>query len=110
MSEGQSAGEVWISEAQILPAEEEVTSVTSTVSTSHFLRAVGATESSVSKTAKDAATIAHWQGQIAAGKTFHVTIHYDAMGNIVGADGRHRAVAALRSGLERVNVHITRRK
>lgn len=106
-----SAGEVWKLEAQIVPAEEETeaTSINTTVSTSAFLHRVGANEKSVIKTDKDRATVEHFQHEIAHGKEFNVHLHLDSMGNVIGADGRHRAIAAQRSGLQRIHVTVTRR-
>jgi hypothetical protein len=105
-----SAGDVWKLEAQIVPAEEDsTTSVSTTVSTSAFLHRVGANERSVIKTEKDRATVEHWQHEIAHGKDFNVHLHLDSMGNVIGADGRHRAIAAQRAGLERIHVTVTRR-
>ena len=106
MSDGRSAGEVWQAEAKIVPADD--TSIESTVSTEAFINKVGAHH--VFKTGADRATVKYWEGQIAAGRKVSVTINYDSMGNIIGADGRHRAVAALRMGVKRVHVHVTRRK
>lgn len=103
-----SAEEVWMSEAQIVPADE-TTSVSTTVDTTAFLRRVGATESSVMKTQKDRDTVAHFERELAAGRQHHSTLHLDSSGNVIGADGRHRAIAALRSGQHRINVVVTRR-
>jgi hypothetical protein len=107
-----SAGETWITEAEIVDVEEDSGSfsVQTTAGTFDFLRRVGATEKSVIKTGKDAATVAHFQKQIASGHSVHVTLHLDEFGNVIFADGRHRAVAALRSGHERIGVTVVRRR
>lgn len=104
-----SAGEVWASEAMIVPAEESVSSVSTTVSTQAFLSRVGADHASIAKTDKDRATIAHFRDQIRQGHEFHSTLHLDAGGNVIGADGRHRAIAALLEGKHRISVVVTRR-
>lgn len=105
-----SAGEVWASEARIVPSDESVSSsVSTTVSTEAFLSRVGADFKSVSKTDKDRATITHFRDQIKQGHEFHSTLHLDSRGNVIGADGRHRAIAALLEGKHRISVVVTRR-
>lgn len=106
-----SAGEVWASEARIVPAEEEPSSssVSTTVSTEAFLNRVGANYNSIAKTEKDRATITHFREQIRKGHEFQSTLHLDAGGNVIGADGRHRAIAALLEGKHRISVVVTRR-
>lgn len=102
-----SASQVWLSESKIVPIEDS--SVTTTVETTSFLKRVGADVHSVSKTEKDRATIAHFREQIKAGHEFHSTLHLDEGGNVIGADGRHRAIAALLEGKHRITVVVTRR-
>ena len=95
-------------EAQIVPADEEVSSVSTSTSPAAFLHRVGADAASVLKTPKDRATVEHWKHEIAHGREFNVTLHLDSMGNVIGADGRHRALAAHQSGTDRIHVVVTR--
>src|SRR5690242_1469554 len=106
-----SAGEVWKSEAQIVSADQSggMSSVEASVSVGAYLKRVGATPSSVMKTPKDVATVEHFQRQIARGSNLKVELHLDEFGNVIYADGRHRAVAALKSGMERITVNVRRR-
>lgn len=104
-----TAGEVWASEARIVPAAEALSSVSTTVETQSFLNRVGADVNSVARTDKDRATIKHFRNEIAHGRDIQAHLHLDEFGNVIGADGRHRAIAALLEGKHRISVVVTRR-
>ena len=75
-----------------------------------FLARVGATDpASVLLTKEDVATVGYWLLELADGRGCPaLSIEFDAAGNILNADGRHRALAAKLAGISRVPVTILR--
>jgi hypothetical protein len=63
-----------------------------------FLNKAGADEQSVLKTDEDHARVQYQRAQIQKGTMQPVELHVDQDGNVIGADGRHRAVAAIQEG------------
>jgi hypothetical protein len=83
--------------------------IQTTVEPSMFLKRVGADQESIIKTIKDQATVDFFRQRIKEGGTFeHPHIHLDEMGNVIGADGRHRALAHLLENTERMQVIVKR--
>lgn len=73
---------------------------TGEVSARGFLKKVGADESSVLNGAgrtpmEHADSVIYHREQIRAGKSTPVELHVDESGNVIGGDGRHRAMAAI---------------
>lgn len=73
---------------------------TGEVSARGFLKKVGADEGSVLNGAgrtpmEHADSVIYHREQIRAGKSTPVELHVDESGNVIGADGRHRAIAAI---------------
>jgi hypothetical protein len=72
-----------------------------------YLRLVGADEGSIVKTPKDAATVEHFRKQIREGNDVTTPeIHVDEDKNVVGADGRHRALAYQKEGVRNFKVKV----
>lgn len=74
-----------------------------------YLRLVGADEKSVVKGPEDEATVNHFQQQLRTGKPLDPPeLHLDEGNQVIGADGRHRAVAAVREGIGKMKVKVVR--
>jgi hypothetical protein len=72
-----------------------------------FLNKVGADENSVLKTQKDLDSVFYHRQQIAQNGTPNVELHVDGQGNVIGAQGRHRALAAIQQGGPGAKVNVT---
>lgn len=72
-----------------------------------FLQKVGADENSVLKTQKDLDSVFYHRQQIAQNGAPNVELHVDEDGNVIGAQGRHRAVAAVQQGGPNAKVNVT---
>ena len=72
-----------------------------------FLQKVGADENSVLKTQKDLDSVFYHRQQIAKNGAPSVDLHVDEGGNVIGAQGRHRAVAAIQQGGPNAKVNVT---
>ena len=72
-----------------------------------FLNGVGADETSVLKTQGDHDSVAFHRQQIAKNGTPDVELHVDEGNNIIGAQGRHRALAAIQHGGSKAKVNVT---
>jgi hypothetical protein len=73
---------------------------TGAVSARGFLKKVGADENSILNGAgrtpgEHADSVTYHRGQLRAGTSTPVELHVDESGNVIGADGRHRAMAAI---------------
>jgi hypothetical protein len=73
----------------------------------NFLRTVGADENSVLKTQKDLDSVFYHRQQIAKNGTPNVELHVDEGNNVIGAQGRHRAIAAVQQGGPKATVNVT---
>jgi hypothetical protein len=74
-----------------------------------FLAKVGASDpASVLLSDADIETVRYWENEIKNGSLPTLTIEFDCAGNVIGADGRHRALAARRVGVPRIPVEIRR--
>lgn len=74
-----------------------------------YLRLVGADEKSVVKGPEDEATVNHFQQQLRTGKPLDPPeLHLDEGNQVIGADGRHRAIAAVREGIGKMKVKVVR--
>lgn len=72
-----------------------------------YLNMVGADENSVLKTPADLDSVFYHRQQIAQNGTPNVELHVDEAGNIIGAQGRHRAIAAIQQGGPSSKVNVT---
>lgn len=72
-----------------------------------FLNQVGADRASVLKTPRDLASVFYHRQQIAQNGPPDVELHLDEGGNVIGAQGRHRAVAAIDQGGPNAKVNVT---
>ena len=73
-----------------------------------YLRAVGADENSVLKTPRDQDSVFWHRQQIAqSGQPPDVELHVDEGNNVIGAQGRHRAIAAVQQGGPKAMVNVT---
>jgi len=72
-----------------------------------FLQKVGADENSVLKTQGDLDSVFYHRQQIAKNGIPNVELHLDGDNNIIGAQGRHRALAAIQQGGPKANVNLT---
>ncbi len=72
-----------------------------------FLNKVGATWQSVLKTPRDLDSVSYHQQQIAQNGPPNVELHVDEGGNVIGAQGRHRALAAMQLGGPNAPVNVT---
>jgi hypothetical protein len=72
-----------------------------------YLNMVGADENSVLKTPADLDSVFYHRQQIAQNGTPNVELHVDEAGNIIGAQGRHRAIAAIQQGGPSSEVNVT---
>ena len=70
-----------------------------------YLKVVGADENSVLKTSRDQDSVLYHRQQIAENGPPDVELHLDEGGNVIGAQGRHRALAAAQQGSP-VNVTV----
>ena len=73
----------------------------------NFLTKVGADENSVLKTQKDLDSVFYHRQQIAQNGMPSVELHVDEGGNVIGAQGRHRAMAAIQQGGPKAKVSVT---
>ena len=81
---------------------------TQQVSARGYLRAVGADENSVLKTPRDQDSVFWHRQQIAqSGQPPDVELHVDEGNNVIGAQGRHRAIAAVQQGGPKAMVNVT---
>lgn len=88
------------------PVREEET----TVSPRDFLREAGADRKSIMKTDADKATVEHFRELYKNGKDVEApSILKDAQGNVLEADGRHRALAAQLEGKATIPIKRTTR-
>jgi hypothetical protein len=80
------------------------------VTPSMYLNKIGAGDaSSIMLTDADRATVQHFRNQIRSGAAVDpVSITHDEAGNVVEADGRHRALAAHLEGMDRIPVQMNR--
>jgi hypothetical protein len=72
-----------------------------------FLNTVGADENSVLKTQSDLDSVFYHRQQIAKNGPPDVELHVDEGGDIIGAQGRHRALAAVQQGGRDAKVNVT---
>lgn len=72
-----------------------------------FLQKVGADENSVLKTQGDLDSVFYHRQQIAQNGMPNVELHVDDGGNVIGAQGRHRAIAAIQQGGPGAKVNVT---
>lgn len=74
-----------------------------------YLKLVGADENSILKTPEDTNTVNFFRNKIKNGESFDSPeIHLDENNNIVGADGRHRALAAVQEGQKSIKIAVKR--
>lgn len=86
-----------------------ITQLKTTVRPQDYLRKVGADQRSIILGAADQITVDHFRQQIKQGKSFESPfVHYDEWGNIIDADGRHRALAHYMEKTERMSVVVKR--
>ena len=72
-----------------------------------YLNGIGADENSVLKTQGDLDSVFYHRQQIAKNGTPNVELHVDEGNNIIGANGRHRALAAIQQGGPNAKVNLT---
>ena len=72
-----------------------------------YLNGIGADENSVLKTQGDLDSVFYHRQQIAKNGTPNVELHVDEGNNIIGANGRHRALAAIQQGGPDAKVNLT---
>ena len=80
---------------------------TGQVPASGFLKMVGADRNSVLKTPRDLDSVFYHAQQIAKNGPPDVELHVDEGGNVIGAQGRHRAIAAVEQGGPNAKVNVT---
>lgn len=80
-----------------------------TGSPQQYLKLVGANEASVLKTPEDVKTVNFFRNKIRNGEAVTPSeVHMDENNNVVGADGRHRALAAAKEGVQKFKVVLKR--
>ena len=72
-----------------------------------YLNMVGADRASVLKTPADAESVLYHSRQIAQNGPPDVELHLDEDNNVIGAQGRHRAIAAIEQGGPNAKVNVT---
>lgn len=72
-----------------------------------YLNMVGADANSVLKTQRDLDSVFYHRQQIAQNGTPDVELHVDEGNNVIGAQGRHRALAAVQQGGPNAKVRVT---
>jgi len=91
-------------------APDESTTTETTTEPAAYLQRVGADSKSVKLTPDDEASVEFFRQQIREGNPIEAPeIHLDEDGNVIGADGRHRALAYQLEGVERIPVKVMRR-
>lgn len=90
-------------------AAPKVVEKTASGSPQQYLKLVGADERSILKTPDDMKTVNYFRDKIRKGESIEPSeVHMDENNNVVGADGRHRALAAVKEGVQKVKIKVRR--
>lgn len=88
---------------------QEPTAKVATGSPEQYLKMLGSDAKSILKTPEDVQTVNHFRNEIRNGRPVEPSeIHMDENNNIVGGDGRHRALAAQMEGVKKFKVKVVK--